>query len=68
MGELIKFVKAAEAAAKAQGSPEGRPVVGFGPAEAAPILNVGSTSFAARWTGAIDSLNKYAPDRYPGMH
>ncbi len=56
VGELVRFVRAAEAAAKQQNVPEGLPVPGYGPPEAAPIMK----DFASRWTSAIEALNKYA--------
>ncbi|CAL5229904.1 g13324 [Coccomyxa viridis] len=54
VGELVRFVRAAEAAAKQQNVPEGLPVPGYGPPEAAPIMK----DFASRWTSAIEALNK----------
>ena len=56
VGELVRFVHAAEAAAKQQSVPEGLPVPGYGPPEAAPIMK----DFASRWTSAIEALNKCA--------
>lgn len=56
--EMIHYVKFAEAAAaKAKGPVEGRPIPGYGPAEAAPIVK----AFAARWTSAIEAMNKFDP-------
>ena len=55
VGDLVRFVRAAEAAAKQQNVPEGLPVPGYGPPEAAPIMK----DFASRWTSAIEALNKY---------
>ena len=55
VGELVRFVRAAEAAAKQQNVPEGLPVPGYGPPEAAPIMK----DFTSRWTSAIEALNKY---------
>jgi len=54
VGDLVRFVRAAEAAAKQQNVPEGLPVPGYGPPEAAPIMK----DFASRWTSAIEALNK----------
>lgn len=54
VGDLVRFVRAAEAAAKQQAVPEGLPVPGYGPPEAAPIMK----DFASRWTSAIEALNK----------
>ena len=56
VGELVRFVRAAEAAAKQQNVPDGLPVPGYGPPEAAPIMK----DFASRWTSAIEALNKCA--------
>jgi hypothetical protein len=56
MGDLVRFVRAAEAAAKQQNVRDGLPVPGYGPPEAAPIMK----DFAARWTSAIEALNKCA--------
>ena len=56
VGDMVRFVRAAEAAAKQQNVPEGLPVPGYGPPEAAPIMK----DFASRWTSAIEALNKYA--------
>ncbi|KAK9819744.1 hypothetical protein WJX72_001832 [[Myrmecia] bisecta] len=54
-GDLITFVKKAEAAAKQKGGAlEGRPIPGYGPAEAAPIVK----DFAAKWTAAVEALHK----------
>lgn len=62
VGELVRFVHAAEAAAKQQDVPEGLPVPGYGPPEAAPIMK----DFASRWTSAIEALNKCAALSCPG--
>jgi hypothetical protein len=61
VGDLVRFVRAAEAAAKQQNVPEGLPVPGYGPPEAAPIMK----DFAARWTSAIEALNKCAAPLSP---
>ena len=61
VGELVRFVRAAEAAAKQQNVPEGLPVPGYGPPEAAPIMK----DFASRWTSAIEALNKCAAFFWP---
>ena len=61
VGELVRFVRAAEAAAKQQNVPEGLPVPGYGPPEAAPIMK----DFASRWTSAIEALNKCAALFWP---
>eukprot|EP00884_Botryococcus_braunii_P014708 jgi/Botrbrau1/23238/Bobra.0041s0074.1 len=53
--DMIHYVKYAEAAvARAKGGTEGRAIPGYGPAEAAPIIK----AFAARWTSAIEAMNK----------
>ena len=52
---LIGFVKRAEAAQKHKGGqPEGVPLNGYGPNEAAPVLQ----EFAAKWQASIDALHK----------
>ena len=61
VGELVRFVRAAEAAAKQQNVPEGLPVPSYGPPEAAPIMK----DFASRWTSAIEALNKCAALFWP---
>jgi hypothetical protein len=53
--DMIHYVKYAEAAAKQKGVAEGRPIPGYTPVEAAPIVK----DFATRWTSAIEALNKY---------
>ena len=54
-GSLIGFVKRAEAAQKHKGAQaEGVPLPGYGPNEAAPVLQ----DFASRWQPSIDALHK----------
>ncbi|DBA84296.1 TPA: hypothetical protein ACH3X2_006350 [Trebouxia sp. C0005] len=54
-GTLIGFVKRAEAAQKHKGGQaEGVPLPGYGPNEAAPVLQ----DFASRWQASIDALHK----------
>ena len=54
-GTLIGFVKRAEAAQKHKGTQaEGVPLPGYGPNEAAPVLQ----DFASRWQASIDALHK----------
>lgn len=50
--QLVQYVKRGEAAA-AQ-APEGAPIPGFGPAEAAPIAH----DFSGRWERIVEVLNK----------
>lgn len=54
-GTLIGFVKRAEAAQKHKvGQAEGVPLPGYGPNEAAPVLQ----DFASKWQASIDALHK----------
>ena len=54
-GSLIGFVKRAEAAQKHKGGqPEGDPLPGYGPNEAAPVLQ----EFGSKWQASIDALHK----------
>ena len=54
-GTLIGFVKRSEAAQKHKGGqPEGVPLPGYGPNEAAPVLQ----EFASKWQPCIDTLHK----------
>ena len=54
-GTLIGFVKRAEAAQKHKGvQAEGVPLPGYGPNEAAPVLQ----DFASRWQASIDALHE----------
>lgn len=54
-GTLIGFVKRAEAAQKHKGGQaEGVPLPGYGPNEAAPVLQ----DFASKWQASIDALHK----------
>lgn len=48
----VSFVKRGEAAAA--GVPEGQPVPGFSPAEAAPL----AADFSAKWQGMVEGVNR----------
>lgn len=54
-GNLIGFVKRAEAAQKHRGpQAEGVPLPGYGPNEATPVLQ----EFSSTWQASIDALHK----------
>ena len=53
-GPLLAYVRKAEHAAKARGLPEGQLPPGFGAAAAEPVIK----DFAARWTTAIEALQR----------
>lgn len=52
--DLAEFVKKAEQTQKRLAVPEGAQIPGFGPPQAAPVLR----DFAARWTQAIELMNR----------
>ncbi len=55
LGTLIDFVKRAEAAQKhKRAQAEGITLPGYGPNEAAPVLQ----DFASKWQASIDALHK----------
>ena len=61
-GDLVAFVKKAEQAAKRAGVPDGSPVPGYGPQEAAPVLR----GFADRWRAAVAALHGEAGAQFAG--